>query len=69
MKVIFFYTNFRTYDFTLGITRKVYSEIDAFRKKGYRVFYSGYLVDGVAIFDNENNIMVKKFYPTNIFLP
>lgn len=68
MKVIFFYANFRTYDFTLGITRKVYSEIDAFRKKGYRVFYSGYLVDGVAIFDNENNIMVKKFYPTNISL-
>ena len=60
MNIIFFYANIRTYDFTLGITRKVYSEIDAFRKQGYQVYYSGYLKDGVAIFDNHDQIVYQK---------
>ena len=63
IEYIFFYANFRTYDFTLGITRKVFSEIASFRKIGYKVYYSGYLKDGVAIFDNESNIVLKKKYP------
>lgn len=63
MKDIFFYANIRTYDFTLGITRKVFLEIEAFRKQGYRVTYTGYLSDGVAIFDNNNNVILKKEYP------
>ena len=62
MKSIFFYANIRTYDFTLGITRKVFAEIDAFRKQGYQVFYSGYLKDGVAIFDNQDHIIVKRSF-------
>ena len=57
---IFFYANFRTYDNTLGITRKVYSEINAFKRQGYNVIYCGYLEDGVAIFNNENKIIKKK---------
>ena len=60
MKRIFFYANIRTYDFTLGITRKVYAEIDAFRKQGYEVYYSGYLEDGVAIFDNDDKIIKRR---------
>ena len=62
MKTIFFYTNIRTYDFTLGITRKVYAEIESFRKNGYAVYYSGYLQDGVAVFDNEDNVVCSKYY-------
>jgi hypothetical protein len=61
-KKIFFYANFRTYDLTLGITRKVYAEINAFRKQGYEVYYSGYLSDGVAIFNNNDEIVLKKKY-------
>lgn len=62
MEKLFFYANIRTYDFTLGITRKVYFEIASFRKMGYEVFYCGYLKDGVAIFDNSDNIICKKKY-------
>lgn len=63
MNDIFFYANIRTKDFTLGITRKVFLEIEAFRKQGFIVTYSGYLPDGVAIFDNNNNVILKKEYP------
>lgn len=62
MRTIFFYTNIRTYDFTLGITRKVYAEIESFRKNGYAVYYSGYLQDGVAVFDNDDNVVWSKSY-------
>lgn len=65
-KTIFFYANFRTYDHTLGITRKVYSEIDAFRKQGYEVYYSGYRADGVAIFNDNNEVISEKKYLLNI---
>ena len=60
---MFFYANFRTWDYTLGITRKVYSQIETFQKLGYEVVYCGYLEDGCAIFDNNGKIIVKKDYP------
>ena len=64
MKKMFFYANFRVYDETVGITQKVRKQIEAFQELGYDVIYSGYLEDGVAIFDNTGNILAKK----NIFL-
>ena len=62
MKHIFFYTNIRTWDYTLGITRKVYSEIESFKRLRYNVTYSGYLEDGVAIFDSNHDIIISKKY-------
>ena len=62
MKKIFFYANFRTYDETVGITRKVREQINSFRKLGYDVYYSGYLKNGIAIFDNHDNIIFEKKY-------
>lgn len=62
MKKMFFYANFRVYDETIGITQKVKKQIEAFQELGYDVIYSGYLEDGVAIFDNTGNILVKKKY-------
>jgi glycosyltransferase, family 1 len=62
MKKMFFYANFRVYDETVGITQKVKKQIEAFQELGYDVIYSGYLEDGVAIFDNNGNILVKKKY-------
>ena len=61
---MFFYANFRVYDETVGITQKVKKQIEAFQELGYDVIYSGYLEDGVAIFDSTGNILVKK----NFFL-
>jgi glycosyltransferase, family 1 len=60
MKKMFFYANFRVYDETVGITQKVKKQIEAFQELGYDVIYSGYLEDGVAIFDSSGNILVKK---------
>lgn len=60
---IFFYANFHTYDLTRGITRKVYSQISAFRQLGYNVTYCGYLKDGVGIYDNEDNLVLFVKYP------
>lgn len=60
MKKMFFYANFRVYDETVGITQKVKKQIEAFQELGYDVIYSGYLEDGVAIFDSTGNILVKK---------
>lgn len=62
MKKLFFYANFRTYDEKVGITRKVREQIQAFRKLGYEVFYSGYLKNGVAIFNNKDEIIEEKKY-------
>lgn len=62
MKKMFFYANFRVYDETVGITQKVKKQIEAFQELGYDVIYSGYLEDGVAIFDSTGNILVKKNY-------
>lgn len=63
MKKMFFYANVSTFDLILGITRKVFAQIDAFRQAGYDVTYSGYLKDGVAIFNNEGEVIAKKKYP------
>lgn len=63
MKRMFFYANFRTYDLTLGITRKVFSQIEAFESLGYDVTYCGYLSDGVAIFNSSGEIISSKKYP------
>lgn len=62
MKRIFFYANVRTYDFTVGITRKVFEQIEAFKKLGLKVYYSGYTEDGVAIFDENHKIIKKKLF-------
>lgn len=61
MKKIFFYANFRTYDNTVGITQKVKSQIKAFESLGYDVTYTGYLKDGVAIFNGGEIIKCVKY--------
>lgn len=66
MNDVFFYANIRTYDLTLGITRKVYQEILAFKRLGYSVTFSGYTNNGVAIFDTNFNVIKERpFYIKN----
>lgn len=55
----------RSHDNTLGITRKVYEQIEAFKNLGFDVTYSAYLEDGVAIFNTDGEIVRKEHYFTN----
>lgn len=64
MNIIFFYSNHREHDQTIGITQKVHGEIDALRTLGYTVFYSAYIEDGVGIFNNSNELVYRIKYPT-----
>lgn len=62
MKKVFMYVNFTTYDMTIGISKKIRSEIDTLRIMGYEVWYCGYIKKGVAIFDPNDKIYVQKQY-------
>jgi len=60
---IFIYSNIVVNDFGLGITKKVLAQIKAVKKLGYTVYYTGYTDDGVAVFDNNENIVAFNKYP------
>lgn len=59
-KKIFFYSNHREDDLSIGITKKVHSQIKTFKKLGYKVFYSAYINKGIGIFNNENKLIYYK---------
>lgn len=59
-KNIFMYVNYSAYDLSIGISKKINSQIIALRKMGYNVTYSSYLKDGVCICDNYDNVIFKK---------
>jgi glycosyltransferase involved in cell wall biosynthesis len=54
---IFFYGNINIDDRSIGITKKVLSQIATLRSMGYEVFYTGYTNEGVAIFNNNGDIV------------
>lgn len=56
-KVIFFYSNHREEDSTIGITGKVKGQIKALRRMNFIVYYSAYKKDGIGIFDNDNQLI------------
>lgn len=56
-KVIFFYSNHREDDPTIGITGKVKGQIAALRRMNFSVYYSAYTSDGIGIFDNGNQMI------------
>lgn len=59
-KVLFFYSNHREDDWSIGITKKVHSQIKEFEKKGYTVFYSAYYNNGIGIFEKGKLLDYKK---------
>lgn len=65
MENLFFYSNVTHYDQASGITKKVASQIETFRKFNYNVYYCGYTEDGVAIYDNNDKVIKKLEYDTN----
>ena len=61
-KKIFLYMNFMKDDNSIGITKKIKSQIKAMRKMGLDVTYTSYIDDGVVIIDNCENIVYTKKY-------
>lgn len=63
MKNIFFFANFFPEDFTRGITKKIWAQMNALKELGYRVsYYTGYTESGVAVFDEKGCIVSEKKY-------
>jgi glycosyltransferase involved in cell wall biosynthesis len=63
---IFMLVNYTPLDMSIGITKKIEAEINAFRKLGCIVYYTAYIDNGVAVFDNNDKIIRKKmFFITN----
>lgn len=63
MHKIFMFVNYTPKDKSIGITKKISAEIDAFRKLGHEVYYSAYEDEGIGVFDNNNNLIFEKAYP------
>lgn len=64
-KSFFLWVNYYITHPEIGTTTKIRSEILTLRKMGYTVTYTAYLDDGVAIYDNNDNIISKKKYLSN----
>lgn len=57
---LFFYSNHREDDMSIGISKKVHAQIQAFQSKNMEVFYSAYYKNGVGIFDNSGRLVEYK---------
>ncbi|MBE9900342.1 glycosyltransferase family protein [Enterococcus casseliflavus] len=62
---IFFYSNILVEDKSVGITKKVYSQIDALKKMGFNVYFTGYTSNGVGIFDSNKKMVYSNNYRFN----
>lgn len=67
MKSIFMCVNYPKYNPAIGISKKIKSQIQAFRKLGYDVTYSAYLDSGIGIYTNDRIVWESK-YPSKILL-
>lgn len=67
MNNIFFLSNTYMYDDSIGITKKIKSQISAFNNLGYNVkYYTGYTDEGVVIYTENNKVVYKeKFFFKN----
>lgn len=66
MKKIFFLSNIYLDDISVGITKKVLAQIDAFNSNSINVeFFSGYVNDGVVIYNSNQEIVYKEKFRFN----
>ena len=63
IKKIFMFANYTPSDDSIGITKKIRSEICTLRELGMKVWYTGYESNAVVIFDNNDTIIMRKLYP------
>lgn len=68
VKRVFMFANYTPSDDSIGITKKIRSEIRTLREMGKEVFYTSYEQDAIAVFDNEDKIVLRKKYPFPIAL-
>lgn len=64
MSKVFLLVNYTPNDPSIGITRKIGAQIRALRKLGHSVTYTAYMDDGVAIFDDNDQIVFSKNFVT-----
>lgn len=64
-KKIFLYMNFFRNDDSIGITKKIKSQICTMKKMGLNVTYTSYEQNGVVIIDNNENIVYRKQFLLN----
>ena len=62
---VFMFVNYTPADGTIGITKKIRSEIVALRKMGCNVTYTAYVSDGISVFNNDDAVIFHKKYPTS----
>ena len=65
-KKVFMFANYTPADGSIGITKKIRSEISALRRMGKEVVYTAYDGDGVSIFNNNDMVIFHKAFPTKI---
>lgn len=54
--------NYTPSDLSIGITKKIHSEITALRTLGYEVYYTAYNKDGISIYDGKDREIYSKKY-------
>lgn len=59
---VFMFVNYTPSDKSIGITKKIEAEIDAFRQLGYSVTYSAYIDDGIGIFNDGDELIFSQKY-------
>lgn len=62
-KRVFMFANYTPSDRSIGITKKISSEINTLRGFGYEMYYTAYDQDGVSIFNNDDDIVLHYVYP------
>lgn len=60
---IFLWANYAIEDKALGVTKKIAAQISTFRRMGHSVYYSAYYGNGIAIFDNKDQIVAQTNLP------
>ena len=63
IKRVFMFANYTPSDDSIGITKKIRSEIRTLREMGMEVCYTGYENDSVAVFDNNDVVIKRNPYP------
>ena len=63
IKRVFMFANYTPSDDSIGITKKIRSEIRTLREMGMEVCYTGYENDSVAVFDNNDVVIKRNSYP------
>ena len=66
MKTVFMLVNYTPSDSSIGITKKIGSELQAMRRMGMAVTYTAYDGDGVSVFDNQDTVVFHRKFPFSV---